>query len=218
MKVEKEALKSLLHELEKNGEYGCYHLAVTILNSDDDAREAFEGHWNKEEVLAGIHCTQAPDGIKEYFDVVFTFSCPRGKICLIPPAFRVRWNWLTKKKVRLDDPYLGPWTGLTATSAIVTTDPIEFAVSDVRLEGNRLCGNIKIKSNLRGFEREWDIGRQCIDVGAACLTILDESAVGFKVKVELCYESRDNRNNLCLKASWKTPFTREEGKQVCYPV
>jgi hypothetical protein len=205
----------------------CYRQAQIILLADDEVLAAFITHLAADEYLVGIDCTHAPDGIKEHVDVVFRFSCPRDTICLIPPAFRVRWDYLRNEKVFLEDPYLGPsttvmmpCTGVAAFApCAVTRAPIEVIPRNLRIEDGKICADITVKWDLGGgFNGEKDLGKQCIDIGATCYEIFNTGAAGFSVKVELCYEFGDGVHKMCLVLKWKVPFEREKTEKQCFPV
>jgi hypothetical protein len=101
------ALENARQDLEKYvkepGPYDfCFKYALEVLY-DKKVQEHFLKHF-KEEDWGQLTCH--PGLGREIIVVVFTFRCRPPKICIVPPAFAVHYNIVTKTVVDIIDPYV----------------------------------------------------------------------------------------------------------------
>lgn len=103
------ALESARQGLEKHVREGrpfnfCWRFAFDALK-DETVQKAFVKHISSDEDFRELTCHGF--GI-DSVEIVFRFQCRLPKICLIPPAFAVQYDIVSKSVIKIIDPYIGP--------------------------------------------------------------------------------------------------------------
>ena len=100
---------------------------------------------------------------------------------------------------------IGLGSDLPQTPGPIQTHGVDGGVeiTNVRREGNNICGDVRVFASASALGRSWDWDKTwphvCIAVGAACFTLFDEGVGPADVKVEVCYED----GNLCVELKVK---------------
>jgi hypothetical protein len=92
-----------LEDYSKKFDHTCAKNAVVVLK-DQRVQEAFLKHIIQDEDFVGLSCHGF--GI-DSIEIVFRFQCRAPRICIIAPAFAVRYDPMTSTIIEILDPFVG---------------------------------------------------------------------------------------------------------------
>ncbi len=169
----------------------CY-IALYLAFVDSRVRQLFFNKISKGYVFQGVECLTGI-GIPEEKRVLFSFSCPPGVFCLIPPSFLVVVNIIQRTVVSIFDPYIAlensaslspmdlapqkcdchpPSTMIASQTSSstnqLTLETLREACSQVTIENGKACLKLPVVGDVCVNVPSWvpngTLAEACIDV------------------------------------------------------